>query len=143
MRGSGIGDGRRSVAELHHSLVDQFAMDADWERFAATWSSHFSAMPAMEKIVGRLARTQRLALLSNTNAEHWEYVRRHHPVLSCFDLVLLSHELGRLKPDAGIYLETARRAGVALKHCFFTDDRQDNVDGAIAVGMDAGGDRER
>lgn len=146
VRGSGIGDGRVSVRELHRSLVDQFQMDDDWERFAAAWSSHFSPMPAMERVIAGLAsaeaaspegRAQRLMLLSNTNAEHWQYLRGHYPLLSQFELILLSHELGLLKPDAAIYREAARLAGVEPPQCFFTDDRQDNVDGAIAVGMDA------
>lgn len=141
VRGSGIGDGRISVRELHRSLVDQFQMDADWERFAAAWSSHFSPMPAMERVIARLASAEgtahRLMLLSNTNAEHWQHLRGHYPLLSHFELILLSHELGLLKPDAAIYREAARFAGVEPPQCFFTDDRQDNVDGAIAVGMDA------
>ena len=49
----------------------------------------------------------------------------------------MSHDLGLLKPDMAIYREAARLAGVELQQCFFTDDRQDNVDGANAVGMDA------
>ena len=141
VRGSGIGDGRVSVQELHRSLVDQFQMDDDWERFAAAWSSHFSPMPAMERVIARLASAEeaahRLRLLSNTNAEHWQYLRGHYPLLSHFELILLSHDLGLLKPDMAIYREAARLAGVELQQCFFTDDRQDNVDGANAVGMDA------
>ena len=91
----------------------------------------------MERIVARLARTRRLALLSNTNAEHWQHLRGRYPLLSRFDLILLSHEMRLLKPDAAIYREAADRAGLEPQQCFFTDDRQDNVDGAIAVGMDA------
>lgn len=134
---SGIGDGRISVRELHRSLVDQFEVHPDWGRFTALWNSHFSPIPAMERVVARLAGTRRLVLLSNTNAVHWQHLQGRYPLRSRFDLILLSHEMGLLKPDAPIYREAADRAGLEPQQCFFTEDRQDNVDGAIAVGMDA------
>ena len=45
--------------------------------------------------------------------------------------------MGLLKPDAAIYREAADRATLEPQQCFFTDDRQDNVDGAIAVEINA------
>ena len=137
VQGSGIGDGRRSVSDLHRTLVSQLAMDPSFDKFREAWSSHFSAMPAMENIVRALAPTERLVLLSNTNAEHWEHLAANYPVVGCFEPTLLSHELGLLKPDPAIYEETTRRLGTDAARCFFTDDRQDNVDGALAAGMDA------
>lgn len=126
VRGSGIGDGRSSVRALHRSLVDQFQMDDDWERFAAAWSSHFSPMPAMQRVIARLAAaeaTPQMMLLSNTNAEHWQYLRGRYPLLSRFDLILLSLEMGLLKPDASIYRAAADRAALEPQQCFFMDDR--------------------
>ncbi len=39
------------------------------------------------------------------------------------------------KPDPAIYRIAADRAGVPLARCLFVDDRQENVDAAVALGM--------
>ncbi|MFI8198901.1 HAD-IA family hydrolase [Streptomyces sp. NPDC085942] len=39
------------------------------------------------------------------------------------------------KPDPAIYRIAADRAGVPLDRCLFVDDRQENVDAAVALGM--------
>lgn len=54
-----------------------------------------------------------------------------------FEWVLASHHLGARKPDADFYLRLAERIGHDPRHIAFLDDRQDNVDGARQVGMQA------
>lgn len=39
------------------------------------------------------------------------------------------------KPDPAIYERAAARAGVPMNRCLFVDDRQENVDAAVALGM--------
>ncbi|BFP54158.1 hypothetical protein SCMC78_39650 [Streptomyces sp. CMC78] len=39
------------------------------------------------------------------------------------------------KPDPAIYRIAAERAGVPAARCLFVDDRQENVDAAVALGM--------
>ena len=76
-------------------------------------------------------------LLSNTNDIHFRFIRKHYPVLRHFDDFVLSYEVGVMKPDAGIYAEALRRAGVPPSECFFVDDKQVNVDAARKAGIDA------
>ena len=86
----------------------------------------------------------RLAILSNTNPVQWEYIiDGRYPLLavgaaeSAFDWAIVSYQVGAMKPDRAIYEAAIRRAGVAAKEVFFTDDRLENVEGARAVGIDA------
>jgi putative hydrolase of the HAD superfamily len=53
------------------------------------------------------------------------------------DVIVYSHEVGRRKPDPEIYAITCSRLGVEPHEVLFVDDVQENVDGAIAAGMDA------
>ncbi|MYR95407.1 HAD-IA family hydrolase [Streptomyces sp. SID4937] len=39
------------------------------------------------------------------------------------------------KPDPAIYRIAAERAGVPAERCLFVDDRQENIDAAVALGM--------
>lgn len=82
-------------------------------------------------------------LLSNTNWPH----RRHfiaqfnrenpagRPFESYFDRVFYSDAMHLRKPDAGIYLEALRQAGIEPRDTLFIDDNLHNVEGALAVGL--------
>lgn len=77
-------------------------------------------------------------ILSNTCPAHWKLIQnRYTLVRECFSKVILSYEAGSMKPDAGIYEAAIKLAGVAPAEIFFTDDKQENIDGALAAGMDA------
>lgn len=51
------------------------------------------------------------------------------------DDVVLSGDVGMAKPDADIYLLAATRLGLRPQDCVFVDDLEENVRGAVAVGM--------
>ena len=49
----------------------------------------------------------------------------------------VSCRTGFRKPEPEAYQVVMRQLGVSASNCFFIDDRQENVDAAIAQGMDA------
>ncbi|MGG7102969.1 HAD-IA family hydrolase [Rhodococcus sp. 24CO] len=51
------------------------------------------------------------------------------------DDVVLSGDVGMVKPDADIYLLAATRLGLCPGDCVFVDDLEVNVRGAVDVGM--------
>ncbi|MDK1476210.1 HAD-IA family hydrolase [Streptomyces sp. 549] len=51
------------------------------------------------------------------------------------DHVVSSARVGVAKPDRRIYEIAARRAGAAMDRCLFVDDRLENVEAAVALGM--------
>ena len=53
------------------------------------------------------------------------------------DAVILSFEVGAMKPDAPVYEEALRRLVVDASRAVFVDDQPDYCDGAAAVGMRA------
>jgi HAD superfamily hydrolase (TIGR01509 family) len=99
----------------------------------------FEEMPASVALVEELAAGRRLGILSNTNPIDWGFVSSgRFPFLNrCFELAVVSFEARALKPDRAIYELAVRRAGVPAGEVFFTDDREDNVEGALAAGLDA------
>jgi putative hydrolase of the HAD superfamily len=76
----------------------------------------------------------RTGLISNSMGAG-RYDRDAFPEL--FDGVVISGEVGMHKPEAGIYLLGAERAGVPPEDCVFVDDLRENCEGAEAVGMTA------
>ncbi|MFF0630053.1 HAD family hydrolase [Streptomyces sp. NPDC004296] len=51
------------------------------------------------------------------------------------DHVVSSARVGVAKPDRAIYEIAAKRAGAAKERCLFVDDRLENVETAVALGM--------
>ncbi|HJL99055.1 MAG: HAD family phosphatase [Acidimicrobiales bacterium] len=77
----------------------------------------------------------RTAILTN-NVREWRQWRDRIP-LQCFEPVIDSCEVGMRKPDPNIYLLVCTQLGLAPKDCLFLDDHPENIQGALAVGLDA------
>ncbi len=78
----------------------------------------------------------RTAVLTNCGPEIVDRVKAERPVARDFDAVVASWEVGCLKPEARIYQLTVARLGVAAGEALFVDDREVNVAGAAAAGLE-------
>ena len=82
-----------------------------------------------------------LFLLSNTNALHIAEIKRHSGpftyknFLRQFTKVYYSHELGLRKPDKKIFELVLKENDLKAEHCFFTDDKEENVKAAEKLGI--------
>jgi putative hydrolase of the HAD superfamily len=77
------------------------------------------------------------ALLSNMPHEMIAHVRQTFNWLDQFDHLTFSADINLIKPDAAIYEQSLRGLGVAASEALFVDDKEHNVQGARAVGMQA------
>jgi putative hydrolase of the HAD superfamily len=77
----------------------------------------------------------RTAMLSNCGAEVIEKVRAERDVARFFDALVISWEVGALKPEPAIYRIALERLGAAAGETLFVDDRPENVAGAEALGI--------
>jgi HAD superfamily hydrolase (TIGR01509 family) len=94
--------------------------------------------PIFPLIAQLRARNYPIGILSNTCEAHWDFVYKNYAILrGFFEPLILSYEVNSMKPDSKIYERAIEQAGCFVKKCFFVDDKQENVDGAIAAGMDA------
>ena len=107
--------------------------------FAAAWSDIFWLNEPVAKLVGDLkARGYTLVLGSNTNDLHATHFRRQFAeALAPFDKLVMSHEVGHIKPSAAFYLACAQAAQADPADCVFIDDLPENVEGARAAGLRA------
>ena len=80
-------------------------------------------------------RGYRLSCLSNGSHEWTLKVINDHTIGHLFDEVVLSGDLGIVKPDHKIYEYTLDKLGVSAEQTVFVDDRQINVDAAQECGM--------
>lgn len=54
-----------------------------------------------------------------------------------FDGVMVSSEVKMIKPDPAIYRHLCTVYGLKPEECLFIDDRPENVEGALSIGMEA------
>lgn len=77
----------------------------------------------------------KVALLSNVGRGVIDQLFSPDELNNLFDIVILSSEVGMVKPSADIYELAAHRLGVMPDECLMVDDLPANVAGAQAVGM--------
>jgi len=91
--------------------------------FDAWWNAIFEDRWLVEPArIRALAGQYRLGLLSNTNAVHFEFLRRTRPLLGEFDFLILSHEVGAAKPDPAIYAAAEAAARCPPEAILYFDD---------------------
>jgi putative hydrolase of the HAD superfamily len=79
----------------------------------------------------------RTGILSNLPKPLGLHLRKTAGFLDPFDHVTFSYELHVVKPEPAIYDDMIRGLGLPAEQALFLDDRQENVDGARAVGLRA------
>ncbi len=77
----------------------------------------------------------RTAFLSNGVPEVMARIRAERPLESWFDVTIVSYEVGVAKPDPRIYRICIGRLGVDPKESLFVDDREENVEAAVRLGI--------
>lgn len=84
----------------------------------------------------RTLRSQyKLAMLSNVGRGVMDRLFSREELAELFDVVVLSSEVGMVKPNADIFQMTSDKLGILPENCLMVDDLHVNIDGAIQAGM--------
>jgi putative hydrolase of the HAD superfamily len=132
--------GQVSTDEVYETFCRQTGTQPEFDRLALAASDIFEVNAGIKPIVAFLhAAGHRLGLLSNTNELHWRLVSdgRYGLIPGVFEQVVLSYEVGAIKPEPAIYQIAAERAGVTPREIFYVDDVAGHVAAARAAGFDA------
>jgi epoxide hydrolase-like predicted phosphatase len=88
----------------------------------------------MERI-GELRKSYKMGLLSNFTPDLRHKIEHVWKNSDQFDEIVISCEVGLLKPDAAIFELVLERLGIQANEAVFVDDRVVNIEGAQKVGM--------
>lgn len=110
-----------------------------WEETAREVRGRFAELspliPGAKEVVERLARDFRLGLIANQGPECRAWLARLG-LLDRFEVVAFSDELGRAKPDPGLFRLALDKAGAEPGECVMVGDRLDNdILPALRLGM--------
>ena len=121
------------------SLMAMGGFARPYAEFVATWQDIFQLNESVSRLIGGLkSRGYTLLLGSNTNVIHSTHFRRKFvPLFDQFDRLVLSHDVGHMKPDRRFYEACVAAANVPPTSCVFIDDMPENVEGGAKAGLDA------
>jgi putative hydrolase of the HAD superfamily len=118
-------------------LSQELDLRVDYDGFCRIWSCIFTGQLIPDRVLESLAARYRLLLLSNTNAIHFEMIRRNYTLVRHFHDLVLSFEIHAMKPEPEIFRVAIERAGCRPHECFYTDDIASFVEAARREGIDA------
>ncbi len=107
------------------------------ETLAEAFSDIFWPNPPVIELIPRLAEAgHRLILASNTNELHSIRFRRDFAsTLAHFDVLVMSHEVGAVKPERRFFERCVGEAGRPPEECLYVDDVEAYLEGARALGI--------
>jgi HAD superfamily hydrolase (TIGR01509 family) len=105
------------------------------DRLLALYRDRLPLLPGATEAVERLAARWTLGLASSSNRELIDEVLSLANLASFFSVAISSEEVARGKPAPDVYLEAARRLGVAPRDCVAVEDSTNGIRSAAAAEM--------
>jgi HAD superfamily hydrolase (TIGR01509 family) len=115
-----------AAAEINDEVV---------RRMTGLYREHLPLLPGAREAVERLAEGRPLGLATSSNRPILELVLELAGLEEYFQVTVSSEEVGRGKPAPDVYLEAARRLGVAAVRCAAIEDSHNGIRSAHAAGM--------
>jgi 2-haloacid dehalogenase len=133
-------DEGRSFAEATNELIASHPEQAGLIRaFFDRWPEMVAG--AVERTVEILAELKRdgreIYALSNWSAETFPHARERFEFLGWFDFIVISGEIGLVKPNRKVFDFLLEKIGRRAEDCVFIDDSPANVAAAKELGFDA------
>jgi 2-haloacid dehalogenase len=130
-RGRSFADGVAHLVRTHPELEPMIsAYDHRW---------HEMVPGAIEGTVAILEELRAAGLptyaITNFSREKFEAARERFAFLGRFDGIVVSAEVGLLKPDLAIYRHLVSEHALSPEDCVFIDDSLPNVEAAREIGM--------
>jgi HAD superfamily hydrolase (TIGR01509 family) len=105
------------------------------KRMLEAYRRELPLLPGAVAAVRRTAAAFPVALASSSNREVFEEVLELAGLAGCFRATVSSEEVDRGKPSPDVYLEAARRLGVAPARCAAVEDSHAGIRSAKTAGM--------
>lgn len=87
------------------------------------------------EMIRKLKGSYKTAVCTNAPAEFFREVARENNLEDAFDVIVVSSEVGMVKPENDIFHLVCERLGIAPEEAVFIDDTERNVRAAEALGM--------
>ncbi|MDD2689881.1 MAG: HAD family phosphatase [Candidatus Omnitrophica bacterium] len=126
-------EGKISPLDFFLKVKETLNLKMGFAEFVPIWNEIFFCTKKnldVYNLACNLKKTYKLALLSNINTLHFEYIKKTFPLLDAFHNVIASFQLGLRKPQRRIYQKTLNILHVLPEEVFYVDDREELVESA-------------
>jgi len=123
--------------EFVNKMLEVVNHKIDTDTFCRLYADIFSLNEDVISLLPVLKKNYNLFLLSNTDSIHKKYGWEKYDFLTNFDKLILSFEVGSVKPEEKIYRAVEKASGLLSKEHLFIDDIQEYVDAAKNIDWDA------
>jgi len=130
--------GKTGTLEFFQQVKTALELKISYGEFLPIWNEIFFSKPESEDFVGSLNSGIKLALLSNINQLHYEYIREEFSsTIGLFepDKIIPSFRTGFIKPDKEIYDLALKALDVPRESVVYVDDRLDLIEAALSYGI--------
>lgn len=90
---------------------------------------------SLTSLIKRLKGNYKIGLLTNSRSDYSRSILDSHNLTSLFDEIIISSEVGVIKPDRKIFELTLQKMNISADQTIFIDDNQSNVEAASALGI--------
>lgn len=134
--------GKISAQHFINKLLDKTRKGTSPNEVVHAWNAMILTFSDKKvQLLLELAKTRRIALLSNTNELHMVQVLKewskvsHVPFTSLFEHVFLSHEIKQRKPHPETFKWVCSQLKVEPEKVLFIDDSPQHIEGALEAGL--------
>ena len=122
--------------EFYKEVSSHFELKISYEDFRQVYCDIFHERADFKPYVLQMIENYPVAVLSNTDELHHEYLINKFPWLLKIKKWFVSYKMKKLKPNPDIYLDVIKEFdGAQPKELIFIDDKKENIKGAKQVGL--------
>lgn len=134
-------EGGISPLDFFSEVKKILKLNLKFEEFKPLWNEIFFLTPKnleIYKLKIHLKKNYTIALLSNINVLHFEYLKKNFSSsLNAFHKIFLSYQLHLRKPNSLIYDAVLKQLNLKAEEVFYTDDRLELIQAARSKGINS------
>jgi putative hydrolase of the HAD superfamily len=113
---------RRRLRDIFRESFSDKAADALFEQYLQLYEDSWALFPDVVPCLDRLASLP-LGIITNGNSEQQRQKLRELGIIDCFDIIVVSEEVGTSKPDPQIFKHACKTAQKMPSSCFYVGDK--------------------
>jgi len=131
-------EGKITPLNFFAEVKKMLNLKLNYNQFLPIWNEIFFLSKSNQSVYNLakiLKGRYKIALLSNINILHFEYLKKNFPVFDVFHNIITSFEAGVRKPDPLIFKKTLDLLQAQPQDAFYTDDRPEFTEKASTMGI--------
>ena len=131
-------EGKITPLNFFAEVKKMLNLKLNYNQFLPIWNEIFFLSKnnqSVYNLVKILKGRYKIALLSNINILHFEYLKKNFPIFHAFHNIVTSFEVGIRKPDPLIFKKALDLLQAQPQDAFYTDDRPEFTERASGMGI--------